>query len=190
MKPTERLEEHLSRSLFACRFLALFAVFGALLAAVLLLLKGTVEILYGFGVSLGNLAQFTKAEHNAVILAVIPAVDNYLFATVLIIFSAGIYRLFIGKIDPALSGSTSHLSWLKVENLDDLRTQVCAGVIVILIINFFDIAFSLKLDRPLDLLLLSGGIFLIAAALFLTYRPKVASDEGLKDDSPSPKSGS
>ena len=185
MKPTERLENNLSRGIFGCRFLALFAVFGALLAALLLLLKGTVEILYGFGVSLRNLAHFTKAEHNAVILTVIPAVDNYLFATVLIIFSAGIYKLFIGKINPALSGSSSHLGWLKIENLDDLRTQVCAGVIVILIINFFDISFSLTLDRPLDLLLLSGGIFLIAAALFVMRRSEDRSDAEPKDASTS-----
>jgi uncharacterized membrane protein YqhA len=101
---------------------------------------------------------------------VIPAVDNYLFATVLLIFGTGIYNLFICGIDSPLEGAAARLAWTKVQSLDDLRTQISEVVIMILIINFFEVSFAINLDRPVDLLLLGGGIFLVAAALFITHR--------------------
>jgi uncharacterized membrane protein YqhA len=166
------LEEFFEAGLFNCRFLVVFAVLGSLVAAVVLFLKGSLEIIQGVNGFFKIITHFgpTSSDDKSVILAFIPAIDNYLFATVLLIFSMGIYELFVSEIDPALRLPTSRPNWLNIENLDDLRTHISEVVIVILIINFFELSFTVPLTRPLDLLLLGSGIFLVAAALFITHR--------------------
>jgi len=106
-KPHHWIEEAFESILFSCRFLALFAVIGSMVAALILYLKGTVEIAQGVKAFMAVIGHFTPtaADDKAVILAFIPAIDNYLFATVLMIFSMGIYELFISKIDPSLRKS-------------------------------------------------------------------------------------
>lgn len=172
MKSPAQWEESFARALFSSRFLALFAVLGVLLGAVLLFLKGTLEIIHGTGDLLTTIThtRTTEEEDKALILTVVPAIDNYLFAMVLLIFGMGIYGLFINTLDPLLGELASRPAWIKVQSLDDLRMQISEVVIMILVINFFDLSFAITLDRPLDLPMLGGGVFLVALALFLTQR--------------------
>jgi uncharacterized membrane protein YqhA len=170
MNVSSRLEEYLARALSGFRFLALFAVIGALLASVLLFLKGTLEIIHGTAAFLKTIAHLSPPgpEDKAVILTVIPAVDNYLFATALLIFGMGLYDLFISETDPGSKAPAWQPAWIKIESLDDLRKQISEVVIMILIINFFDVSFAITLERPVDLLMLGGGILLVACSLFIT----------------------
>jgi len=98
-------EEVFESFLFNSRFLVLFAVFGSLAASLTLFCKGIVEIVQGVGYFCSVMPNFhfTHEDDKKVILAFIPAIDNYLFATVLLIFSMGIYELFISKIDPDIA---------------------------------------------------------------------------------------
>jgi uncharacterized membrane protein YqhA len=166
------LEGAFETVLFQCRFLALFAVIGAMIAALSLFLKGTVEICQGVIGLLQSVPFFvpTAVDDKIVILAFIPAVDNYLFAMVLLIFSMGVYELFISKIDPAVREAFSHPLWLKIDNLDDLKTQISEVVVMILIINFFQLSYTVPLVSPRDLVYFGGGILAIGASLFITHR--------------------
>jgi uncharacterized membrane protein YqhA len=166
------VEEFFESALYNCRFFVLLAVLGSLAASFVLFLKGTEEIVQGVRSFVNIPSPFSPsaADNRLIILAFIPAVDNYLFATVLLIFSMGSYELFISKIDPSWRGPSSRPNWLNINGLDDLKTHVGEVVIMILIINFFELAFSLSMDRPLDLLMLGGGILLVALSLYVTHR--------------------
>src|ERR1700733_6389025 len=104
MRQHSLLEEVFESILFNCRFLTLFAVVGSMIAAFVLFLKGSMEIIQGVSGLLHAATYFTPsaADDKTVILAFIPAIDNYLFATVLLMFSMGIYELFVSEIDPSL----------------------------------------------------------------------------------------
>ncbi len=41
---------------------------------------------------------------------------------------------------------------------------------MILVINFFRLSFSVTLDRPIDLILLGGGIILISGTIFISHQ--------------------
>src|SRR5258708_5218556 len=103
MKKHSLVEEVFESALFSCRFLVLLAVIGSMVASAILFLKGCYEIVQGVIGFRRRLTDFSpnSADDKAVILSFIPAIDNYLFATVLLIFSMGIYELFISEIDPA-----------------------------------------------------------------------------------------
>lgn len=109
----------------------------------------------------------TSGDDKSVILAFIPAIDDYLFATVLLIFSMGIYELFISAIDPSWRGPTMRPNWLQIK--DDLKAHVGQVIMMILVINFFRASFSIPLDHPLDLLLLGGGIILAAGTILVSH---------------------
>jgi uncharacterized protein (TIGR00645 family) len=171
-KASKKLEEWFESALYSCRFLVMFAVFGTMVAAAILFLKGTVEIIQGVNGFFQHVdfSGPTAADDKTVILAFIPAIDNYLFATVLLIFSMGIYELFVSKIDPSMKTPDSRPNWLNIENLDDLKTHISEVVIMILIINLFEYAFTIPLLKPVDLLSFAGSILLVAATLYTSHK--------------------
>ena len=177
-----KLEDRFESALYNCRFLVMFAVFGTMAAAAILFLKGTVEIVQGVRGFFEHVsfAANNVADDKTVILAFIPAIDNYLFATVLLIFSMGIYELFVSKINPVMRTPSSRPNWLNVENLDDLKTHIAEVVIMILIINFFEFSFTVELKLPVDLLFFAGSILVVAATLFISHR--MASGRKFKAD--------
>jgi uncharacterized membrane protein YqhA len=90
------LEEAFETALFGCRFLVLIPVLGILAASVVMFIKGCVEVVQGLRAFQAAVSfQPTQLDDKNVILSFIPAVDNYLFATILLIISMGLYELFI-----------------------------------------------------------------------------------------------
>jgi uncharacterized membrane protein YqhA len=164
------VEEVFESILFSCRFLVLFAVLGILCASVVMFLKGCVEVVQGVKAfhARVNIFQPTSADDNSVILAFIPAVDNYLFATILVIISMGLYELFISEIDPKIRRGSRPI-WLKVHDLDDLTSRIGEVVIMILIVNFFKQSFSVPYGSPIDLLILGGGVLLVSGSLVVAH---------------------
>ncbi|MBI3781471.1 MAG: YqhA family protein [candidate division NC10 bacterium] len=179
------LEEVFETTLFNCRFFVLVPVLGILVAAIVMFVKGCIEIVQGvraFLPGLFSLRPNTQDDSN-VILSFIPAIDNYLFATILLIISMGLYELFISKIDPESRTAQTRPDWLVVKNFDDLKSKIGEVVIMILIVHFFKLSFSIAYNSALDLLALGGGILLVAGSLVVTHyvsgmkpsRPKGAS---------------
>jgi len=99
---------------------------------------------------------------------VVEIIDGYLLATVLLIFSLGLYELFISKIDQAESTETQS-SVLAINSLDDLKTRLGRVILMILIVNFFEHAISMAFETPQDLLILAAGIALIGVTLYLSH---------------------
>src|ERR1700688_334057 len=132
--------------------------------------KGCVEVVHGIRAFKTTFVgcQPTPLDDNKVILAFIPAVDNYLFATILLIIFMGLYELFISEIDPK-SRKGARPTWLKVTDLDDLTSRIGEVVIMILIVNFFKQSFSLSYEHPIDLLMLGGGVLLVSGSLVVAH---------------------
>jgi uncharacterized membrane protein YqhA len=165
------VEEIFEGALFNCRFLVLLAVLGSLFAAVMMFLKGAIELIQAANAFLPTLTHFqiNHSDDKEVIVSVIPAIDYFLFATVLLMFSMGIYELFISEIDPAfIRRNAQRPNWLNVKTLDDLKSQIGKVVMMILIVNFFQQAFNISYSSPMDLLYLGAAILLVAVSLFVT----------------------
>jgi uncharacterized protein (TIGR00645 family) len=164
-------EEIFETILFNCRFLVMLAVIGILVAAVVMFAKGCIEIVQGVRAFWSTLLGLrpTAADDNSVILSFIPALDNYLFATILLIIAMGLYELFISKIDPGSRTASSRPDWLAIKELDDLKAHIGEVVIMILIVNFFKLSFGIQYDTPMDLLLLGAGIVALAGSLVITH---------------------
>ena len=160
--------------LWNSRLVVLLAVVASLLTAFALFYMATVDatllihhlVFYGSP----DLTPALRAELRAgSITHVVEVVDGYLLATVLLIFSLGLYELFISKIDPA-ENSENASKVLLIHSLDDLKTRLAKVILMILIVRFFEYALDLRFGSTLELLEFAGGIALLGLALFLTHR--------------------
>jgi uncharacterized membrane protein YqhA len=87
---------------------------------------------------------------------VIELIDLFLLGTVLFMTSVGLYELFV---DPEIPIP----EWLSVANLDQLKFNLVAVIIVMLIVFFLGAA-ATGAERVLDLLAYGGGIALVIVA--------------------------
>ncbi len=167
------LESLFEGSLWNSRFVILAAVLGSLFAAFAIFYMATVDVVILVYHALhyadaGMAEEARKALHDSTVTHIVGVVDGYLLATVLLIFSLGLYELFISDIDQA-HGSRASSKILVITSLDDLKSRLAKVILMILIVTLFEQALNMKLATPIDLLYLGGAIALIALALYLTH---------------------
>ncbi len=176
------LEKFFEGALWNSRFVILTAVVGSMLAGIAIFFMATVDVVNLFSHALhyadGSLTnEARKALHDATVSHIVEVVDGYLLATVLLIFSLGMYELFISDIDQA-HGSKASSKILVINNLDDLKSRLAKVILMILIVTLFENALNMHVSTPLDLVYLGASIALISLALYLTH----ASEHGGGED--------
>jgi len=149
--------------------MVILAVIFSLLAALALFIVASVEIVAPLKHLLENHFHITAHEHELLVGAIVGAIDLYLIATVLILFSLGLYELFISKIDEAESDENSS-KILAIHTLDDLKEKLAKVVLMVLIVTFFKYAIHLKYKTPLEILYLAAGVLMLALALYFSHK--------------------
>lgn len=162
------LEKFFEKILWQSRLVLILAVVSSILSAILLVLLGTYDILLLFKKIFYALSDYSSYEtvQKESLGKIIGAIDNYLIATVLLIFGLGLYELFISKIE-YIEKDTKSSNILMIHSLDQLKDKIAKVVVMVLIVTFFKYTLSQKQWDMYNLLLLSIGILLISAALFL-----------------------
>ena len=168
--------------LWNCRFITLTAVIGSLMAGIAIFYMATVDVVYLFNHAMhyadaSLTVEARKALHDSTVSHIVEVVDGYLLATVMLIFSLGMYELFISDIDQA-HGNKSSSKILVINNLDDLKSRLAKVILMIMIVTLFENALYMRLNTPLDLVYLGAAIALIAVALYLTH----ASEHGIDSE--------
>jgi uncharacterized membrane protein YqhA len=180
------LENLLESFLWNSRFVIIAAVVGSLLAGFALFYIATVDVVYLLQHTLhyadSSMNDETrKVLHDNTVTHIVEVVDGYLLATVMLIFSLGLYELFISDIDQA-HGSRASSKILVISNLDDLKSRLAKVILMILIVTLFEEALNMKLTAPLDLIYLGGSITLVALALYFSHAaehsPAKTGDKG------------
>lgn len=106
------------------RYAVIVPSLAAIIGALLLMAQGSIEM-----VTVAIDAISKGAALKETIVEVLTAVDAILLGTVLLVIGYGLYELFIdAEIDvPA---------WLRVENLDDLKSKLIGVVVAIIAVVF------------------------------------------------------
>ena len=161
-----KLEHRFENCLWALRFVVLLGVVFGMLASVVLFVAGSLEILHGVtDFATGQL------ESNAfLVAAIIGAVDLYLIGVVMLIFSFGLYELFISKID--IGRLNKDITILEITNLDDLKNRVIKVVIMVLVVNFFQKILATEFNEPLEMLYLAVSIFAISFGVYFMHKSR------------------
>ena len=169
-------ERRFESLLWSSRLVVLIAVLGSLVVALAMFYVATMDVLYLLA-HLGEYGDLAMAPEARAVLRgrtvahVVEVVDGYLLAAIMLIFSLGLYELFVSRIDIA-EGSEFAERLLLIRSLDDLKDRLAKVVLLILVVKFFEYALGLPVASTLDLLYLSIGIVAVAAALALSNKPK------------------
>ena len=160
------LEKLFEGAIWRSRFIVLLAVIFGLLGAVVLFVVASMDIwdvsVYAFD-SIMNHAH-PEHFHEDIVAGIIGAVDLYLIAVVMFIFSFGIYELFISDIDEASGRNGSKI--LAIHSLDELKDKIAKVIVMVLVVNFFQRGLHTKFTTPLEMLYFAGSITLLAVGLY------------------------
>lgn len=174
------LESLFEGALWRSRFVVIFAVVASMVAGFAVFYMSTIDVVF----MIEHIAHYADPDlsqaarqtlHEDTITHIVEVVDGYLLATVMLIFSLGLYELFISDIDEA-KGEARSSRILLIESLDDLKARLAKVILMILIVTLFQEAIRVKIETPLDLLYLGGSIALVGLALYLSHASDAKSE--------------
>lgn len=159
----KKIEDSFEKVLWSMRFVVLLGVVFGAISAIILFVVGSIEI---FTV-LSDAVFVVEAHlsHETILIGLIGAIDFYLIGLVLLIFSFGIYELFISELDIARRCG-SFTSILEVRNLDDLKNKILKVIIMVLIVTFFQRVLELDMETSMDSLAMAISICLICIGVY------------------------
>jgi uncharacterized membrane protein YqhA len=165
------LESFVEQGLWLVRFITIIPVIFSTLSVFILFILGSIEILG----SLKALLYINKEPGKMlpkIMAGIIGGIDIYLIGVVMILFSYGIYELFISKIDIGRREDTE-VQILTITSLDQLKDKILKVIVMAMVVGFFKLLIELEVKTSMDLLLLAISIFLIASSAYLMkFSPK------------------
>lgn len=162
----KKIEYYFEQFLWKSRFLVLIAVVSSLIGSLVLFAVGTLDILK-VGLSAVNyyLGRSEQDIHEFIVTDIILAIDIYLVAVVLLMFGAGVYRLFISPIDQSEESGVAHP--FNIQTFDELKDKIVRVVILAVIIEFFRAVVDIQFITPLDAIYLALSVLALAASVYL-----------------------
>lgn len=152
-------------ALWRSRFFVILAVIFSMIGSILMFIVASVDI-YGVAayiIDTYSSGAHPKNFHEIIVGGIIGAVDLYLIAVVLLIFSFGLYELFISDIDEA---SKSNSKVLEIHSLDQLKNKLANVIVMVLIVSFFKRVMHAEYNGALELFYYALSILALALGLY------------------------
>lgn len=162
------MERIFESSLWSSRFIVLLAVFFGLVGALILFAVASVDIFETAKFVFTTYINHTHPEnfHEDTVGGIIGAVDLYLIGVVMLLFSFGIYELFISEIDDAKNEDGEDNKILAIHSLDQLKDKISKVIVMVLVVGFFQKVAHTQYTTPLDMLYFALSITAVAVGLF------------------------
>ena len=161
------LEKVFEGAIWRSRFVVILAVVFGLLGAFVLFIVASMDI-WGIAVYTFNTI-ITGAHpdkfHEDIVAGIIGAVDLYLIAVVMFIFSFGLYELFISDIDEAMEDAQG-AKILAITSLDQLKDKISKVIVMVLVVNFFQRVLHTEFTTPLEMLYFAISIAFLSIGLY------------------------
>ncbi len=168
MNNQKRLEQFVETSLWTVRFLTIIPVFFGVVSVIGLFILGSIEIFWGLEGYL-HLKENQEKYTIQIMSGIIGGIDLYLIGIVLMIFSFGIYELFISKLD--IARKNEEIQILEITSLDQLKDKILKVIVMVLVVGFFKKVMETRIETPLQLLYLAISILLISGSSYLLRLP-------------------
>ncbi len=148
--------------------MVIMAVVFGLIGAIILFIVASVDIFTTAGYVLDT--YLTGAHpghfHEDVVGGIIGAVDLYLIGVVMLLFSFGLYELFISDIDAAKDEEGGDSKILAIHSLDQLKDKISKVIVMVLVVGFFQKVAHTEYHGALDMLYFALSITAVAVGLY------------------------
>ena len=164
------IEKIFESTLWNGRLFVLLAVIFSMIGSIILFVVASVDI---YTVAAETIKVYvTHAHpdnfHEMVVGGIIGAVDLYLMAVVMLIFSFGLYELFISEIDQAKDSGASKV--LEIHSLDQLKDKLAKVIVMVLVVSFFQRVLHTEYNGALEMLYFSGSILALSVGLYFLHK--------------------
>jgi uncharacterized membrane protein YqhA len=151
-------------------FVFLPVVFG-IISAIILFLMSTIDLIALVINVLVDIAKFNYPEtlHTDVVSEIIGAVDLYLLAIVLLIFSFGLYELFISEVKQGES-KIKLPPILAINSLDELKDKLAKVIVMVLVVSFFQRVLDIKYTGALEMMYFALSISALSVGVYLLHK--------------------
>lgn len=162
------LERLFENTLWSTRFMVVLAVIFGLLGAVILFVVASIDIFNTAGYVISTYMTHAHPEHfhEDVVGGIIGAVDLYLIGVVMLIFSFGLYELFVSEIDAAKDKEGEDNKILAIHSLDQLKDKISKVIVMVLVVGFFQKVGHTEYNGALEMLYFALSITAVAVGLF------------------------
>jgi len=162
------MEKIFESSLWATRFMVILAVVFGLIGAVVLFVVASFDIYDTAKFVINTYLTHAHPEtfHEDVVGGIIGAVDLYLIGVVMLLFSFGLYELFISEIEVAKDDSGEDNKILAIHSLDQLKDKISKVIVMVLVVGFFQKVGHTQYNGALDMLYFSISITAVAVGLY------------------------
>jgi len=144
----------IKRALEVTRYAVVIPSFAAILGALLLMVQGSIEMMVVIFEAI-----FESSSLKQSIVDVLTAVDAILLGTVLLVIGYGLYELFIDT-------EIKVPAWLRVDDLDDLKSKLIGVVVAIIAVVFVGIFVDANRADEIIEYGVGAGALVAALALF------------------------
>lgn len=160
------MEKFFEKWLWNSRFFVILPVIFSLIGAIILFLVASGDVINVVKLTWSVYVGGAHPEHfhADVLSGLIESVDLYLIAVVLLIFSFGLYELFISDIDEAKNSSSSSI--LSIQSLDQLKDKIAKVIVMVLVVSFFQRVLHMEFATPLEMLYFAGSILILSLGLY------------------------
>ena len=162
------IEKIFENGLWASRFMVILAVIFGLLGAVILFAVASIDIFvtakYVFTTYMTG--AHPDKFHQDVVGGIIGAVDLYLIGVVMLLFSFGLYELFISDIDAAKDDKGNDNQILAIHSLDQLKDKISKVIVMVLVVGFFQKVGYTEYHGALDMLYFALSITAVSVGLY------------------------
>ncbi len=162
------IEKTFEGTLWASRFMVILAVVFGLIGAVVLFVVASFDIYETAAYVLNTYITHAHPEsfHENVVGGIIGAVDLYLIGVVMLLFSFGLYELFISDIDAAKDDEGNDNQILAIHSLDQLKDKISKVIVMVLVVGFFQKVGHTQYTGALDMLYFALSITAVSVGLY------------------------
>jgi len=162
------MERIFESGLWSSRFIVILAVVFGLVGALVLFTVASFDIYDTAKYVLNTYITHAHPDsfHEDVVSGIIGAVDFYLIGVVMLLFSFGLYELFISDIDAAREEDGEDNKILAIHSLDQLKDKISKVIVMVLVVGFFQKVAHTQYNGALDMLYFALSITAVSVGLF------------------------
>ena len=154
----------MKRMLGLARFAVVVPAIASIIGALLLMAQGSISMVTVVIEAISNNSSLKES-----IVDVLTAIDAILLGTVLLVIGYGLYELFIdANLDVPL--------WLRVNNLDDLKSKLIGVVVAIIAVVFVGVFVDSNRSEDVISYGVGAGALVVGLAIFAFATRKDSSN--------------
>jgi len=162
------LERLFEGAIWRSRFVVILAVIFGLVGAFVLFIVASMDIWGVASYTFNTIITHAHPDkfHEDIVAGIIGAVDLYLIAVVMFIFSFGLYELFISEIDEAMDKDDKTSKILAIHSLDQLKDKIAKVIVMVLVVSFFQRVLHTEFTTALEMLYFALSITALSIGLY------------------------